>query len=256
MEFMTIACPLKDAASRIFDLPYRVFDDPGLKDTVHEKLGCKPREVILLLGELMQKVLSKPNGYIGSNSLLDRVMHVAADPTKSVCITDLRLPVESDEFKKAGITRIRIKNDRVRSNDTHYTEAGCQFDLEVDNSGTLEEFYAGIDKALGLGKKKRKREEDEEMLEFRADPNCYETWPCQHSVQEHGGCLGLFQPSGVKRMYEERGLEHPVWLFSCLRSEREAHDQIKGWDDELLWCVPRANPDRVPPLLSVGETEL
>ncbi len=155
MKFFEIAPPLKRAASEIFDLPYKVFDDPATKDSIHEYLGCKPRDVVKLLGELMAKI---PNtGYVGVNPLLDRVLQ-RIDDTDSVCISDLRLPIESEEFKKAKILRVKIKNNRLASDpNPHSTEAGCEYDIEIDNSGSKEEFYDQIDKAIGLDKLQEKK---------------------------------------------------------------------------------------------------
>ena len=154
VEYLMLAQPLKRAAATLFGMEFKVFDDVDTKDKYNEKLGCKPRDVIIALGRLVEEVVGKNNKFIESNPLLHQIAEKCADRTKSVVISDMRLPIESQVMKELDILRVRIVSNRLPPlpANADRTETGCECDVEIDNSGTIEEFYRKLDEVLNLAR--------------------------------------------------------------------------------------------------------
>lgn len=105
---------------------------------------------------LLQKQAMLMREHYGEDVWVDKVLTVvnAVDnPDTNIIVTDLRFPNEMAALKKNGFITIKIvRSDRPIDRDpTHVSEvalSAAEFDYVITNNGTLEEYYAEIDKVL------------------------------------------------------------------------------------------------------------
>lgn len=107
---------------------------------------------------LLQMLGSDLKLHYGDNIWVDATMKKirqfeAHNPTANIIVTDIRFPNEMEALKIEGFTTIKIaRKDRPIDRDpNHISEtalAGAQFDYTINNNGTMEDFYAEINRVI------------------------------------------------------------------------------------------------------------
>lgn len=118
----------------IGDLIQKYFDKPRVKD-----------------GPLLQMIGLGLREVYGKDVWVNRVeSQIAANPDSNLFACDMRFPNEADMLRKHGFTLVRLtRRDRPIDRDpNHPSETSLndyQFDLVIENDGTVEELYAKLD---------------------------------------------------------------------------------------------------------------
>jgi len=154
----------KDTAAHYLGAVYgheRFAFGDGIREVVHEVLfphipqEPKPRDVYIDFGQFCRSIY--PNVWVDRAKQTYEAMKLFTD---AFVVTDVRQQNEIDWLKEEGFIFIRITSNRQ----TERSEAlGEQLDLnnyldnalngfeclEIENNGTLEEFYAQLDEIMG-----------------------------------------------------------------------------------------------------------
>lgn len=135
-----------DYVARKYSLPTFAFSDKLYEVTaaVQGALGVPIRKDPALL-QLLGTVLREHYGsYVWIDSLSNRMGSAPA------IVTDMRLPNEMQFLKDHGFVTIKItrRNRPIDRDPTHISETAlddAEFDYEISNDGTIDEFHAKID---------------------------------------------------------------------------------------------------------------
>lgn len=118
----------------------------------------KPREALQRIGQLFREF--DPDVWV-NNLLLSADLVVSEITNSNVIVTDVRQPNEAKRLKEEGYTIIKVTADTdvrtaraAKAGDnfsaemlTHETEQlvnECEFDVEINNSGTLEDLRGRV----------------------------------------------------------------------------------------------------------------
>lgn len=150
---ISIAAPLKDAASVLFDIDRHVMDDRQLKETIDLRYGLTPRHLLQHMGtEYIRSQFSE-------DFLIKRALQGVSE-TDKVVITDVRFDNEAHGVMNTPISNAQLWNisadQRLRGETCldekaaqHVSEQPLSLDmysvLEVDNNGTMDDLYRKVD---------------------------------------------------------------------------------------------------------------
>jgi hypothetical protein len=154
---ISIAKPLKDAASILFDINRDAMDDRELKETIDPRYGVSPRTILQNMGTEYIR------NQFGGDFLIKRALSDAkkfTDDHQNVVITDVRFGNEAQGIMDTGHpdTHIwsinadkRIIGGSCLTGDSakHVSEKPLDTMIpltEIDNNGTLHDLYRKIDK--------------------------------------------------------------------------------------------------------------
>jgi hypothetical protein len=124
---------------------HQVFDEfgyEGAKD--HPEYGAEFRRVMLTIGTEMGRNILGENTWV--NAALDRL-----DPKRRYVFSDTRFPNEAEAVTTSGGIVVRINRPGIGPVTDHPSETALDdwnFDLVVENDGTLNDFYYNLELAL------------------------------------------------------------------------------------------------------------
>jgi hypothetical protein len=150
---MAFAQPLKDAARIIFGLSH-VQMHGSLKETVDERWGKSPRELLQLLGTEVARSIDE-DVWVKSAGIQLRNTWGASDRTL-VVVTDVRFLNEADFIKKHQGLLVRIQRGPQQMGlweDPHQSEMELEDivpDLIVHNDGSLADLSGAAARAFSL----------------------------------------------------------------------------------------------------------
>lgn len=128
----------------------------SLKEVIDERWQISPRQVMQIFGtDLMRcdlnKYFPKYDKKVGKNlwALVFKEWYLR-QPDDRYVLCDWRFKEEKEVLKTLdNVTFVRVNNQRCNNTDMHSSEAGIldlEVDYEIQNNGTLEEYYNTIDK--------------------------------------------------------------------------------------------------------------
>ncbi len=150
-EKYSFANPLKRGAMEMFGFTEeQVFGD--LKDEIDPLWGCKPREVLQILGtELLQFDIQK---YLPAFQQIGRLIWVKNfmryynnNPDKNLVIADVRFIHEANTIKELGGIVVKVLRPGMPDGDFHASEAEIdhiEFDKLIVNDSDLASLYNKI----------------------------------------------------------------------------------------------------------------
>lgn len=150
------AKPIKLAAMHLFDFSHdQVFGTQEQKETVDERWGVSPREVLQVMGtEMFQYDVHKhmPNLKVPERKFWVELFHKwyvsnsrAHFPT---VVADVRFQHEVDKIHELGGEVWKIVRPSKKSNDQHVSEQEINkiidYDWLIENNSTLDELYQKV----------------------------------------------------------------------------------------------------------------
>lgn len=156
----SMAEPLKRACQELFLFSEeQVFGSQEQKETPDPRwFGCTPRKALQYVGtELLRDNLDKIMPGLGKNIFTHRfklwyVQEMRKNPNLCVVISDVRFQNEADFVRDLGGIVIKIDRPSVISSDMHPSEIELlnikNFNYQIENTGTLNEFYEKIKRCM------------------------------------------------------------------------------------------------------------
>lgn len=138
--------PVKEVCRIMFHLKYEQMNDPILKETIDERWGISPRQ-------MMQKVGTDTIRHAWGDDfwIKNMGMRVGNHNDNSIVVSDVRFPNEAQWVKDNGGVLIRIMDSREHS-DTHSSEtlqASIKEDFLIFNKKDgIEKFHQQINKLI------------------------------------------------------------------------------------------------------------
>ena len=135
---ISIAGPLKEAASLLFQLPPEAFETDH-KDEVDPAWGCTPRQILQSFGQDMKARFGQ--------EFWMRLCMKRLDAAKcNVVISDVRFPYEADMLRqRSECCVVRVHRERALTEaDEHASEVSTLDivpNVEISNSGTKQLLY-------------------------------------------------------------------------------------------------------------------
>ncbi|KAG5183115.1 hypothetical protein JKP88DRAFT_273090 [Tribonema minus] len=131
------AQPIKDACEAIFMAGAEAFEDRVIKETVDERWGVSPREMLQILGTECVR------GHFGEDHWIRHMeMQLQRCESESVVITDVRFPDEAAFVRRLGGRLVRIVRPTLRTDDAHVSETGIggiECDEIIVNDGSIQD---------------------------------------------------------------------------------------------------------------------
>lgn len=146
---IALADPLKMAARNIFGLTHAQTMDDDLKETIIPYWGLSPRQIFQLLGTEAIK------GTFGELTWVKRwaISYDLLKNTDHVVVPDVRFDCEASAIRALGgvIVEVQRGTGLTGSTGDHASELGLSSlpDFVIDNSGTIDELCAVVDKIVG-----------------------------------------------------------------------------------------------------------
>jgi hypothetical protein len=150
----TFAGPIKRLVIDIFQIDEKYCYDPAWKEVVIDELGVSGRQLMQVIGtEIGRNALAKhlPNIKLrGGNLWIHSLMKRVERATRPVVVSDVRFEDESQIVKALGFTVWKISRPSLEKNSTsnHASEAGCSYDVEIVNDGTIGDLYDKVMKLM------------------------------------------------------------------------------------------------------------
>lgn len=152
-ERKAFADPLKRSVAALLGIPFsevdRLKNDPEARVslTIHQGLGQQTfREFLQRFGTESHRDV------FGQDFWLDHTLPVRGFyPGRAIVVTDVRFSNEADRIRQLGGTIWYISRAQKESSDTHSSEKiDFTIDEIIDNTGTFDELYQNVEKALSL----------------------------------------------------------------------------------------------------------
>lgn len=149
-----IAEPLKTMCQYLFDMTNDQLEDHKLKETVDDRWGVTPRQIMQFMGtEVMQFKLSELLPHLDRTFWIQKFINSMRDVKEhNIVISDLRFVHEHEQLKHAyGKSVFVIMVERPLSNDIkdmHSSEQELKQlkpDFTITNDSSLEELYKKVD---------------------------------------------------------------------------------------------------------------
>lgn len=151
-----LAEPLKKVCRELFVLSdEQLYGD--LKEVVDERYGVSTRQIMQFVGtelfrKQMNQLIPSLEDQIWVKLQEQRYLNaVKKNPKVRFVVADIRMPNEANMIKKLGGIIIKIVRPDFESSDQHSSEQIdliTNFDYEIINDGTLEEYYNKINKLM------------------------------------------------------------------------------------------------------------
>lgn len=153
------AGPLKAACQEIFMFS-EAQTNGNDKEVQDDRWGITARKVFQIFGtEMFREKLAdffpemegiKENFWIYRFQLWYENL-MKENPDAKVVVTDVRFPNEAEIVKKLGGIVIKVERNTCSNTDMHSSEKNIDLirgDFNIENNGTLQEYYTKIEKAL------------------------------------------------------------------------------------------------------------
>lgn len=152
---LSLAAPIKEACRTIFGWTTD-HTDGVLKDCIDPRWGISPRQTMQLLGTEFGQLLlcdKSPDfaALTGRNLWVNRLLDSARG--RSVVVSDVRFPHESEAIQRSGGIIIRVRRPSADSAaSTHASETSLDAirpDFCIDNTGTIEDLESAVTVIMG-----------------------------------------------------------------------------------------------------------